>query len=394
MKAVEIKPGIHWVGGIDWNLRNFHGYRTQRGTTYNAYLIADETVTLIDTVKHYMFDEMLGRIRDVVDPASIELIVSNHVEMDHSGSLPMMAELAPNARIVASPKGAEGLAAHYGDGLKVEAVNSGDTVSIGRRTLSFLTAPMVHWPDSMETYCPEDRILFSNDGFGQHIASSERFVDQVGFDIALEEAAKYYANIVMPYGPQVQKLLKAAAGLDIEMVATGHGLIWRSHLAQIGEAYTRWSANETEPRAVLVYDTMWGSTRKLAYAIAEGLEAEGVAAFMGDLQTTDISDTMTQLLEARGIVFGSPTLNARIFPSVAGALTYVSGLRPRNRLGLAFGSYGWGRQGVANVEQGMDDVGWQRPVESVAVQWVPDADALAAARESGAAFARAIKAAG
>jgi len=250
---------------------------------------------------------------------------------------------------------------------------------------------MVHWPDSMETYIPEEKLLLSNDGFGQHIAGTERFTDEVGLDIVMEEAAKYYANIVLPYGPQVQKLLAAASELEIEMIATGHGLIWRKDLDVIVAAYKRWAANETVPKAVIIYDTMWGSTRQLAYALQEGLEAEGVHTSMGMLQSNHISDIMTWILEARGVLVGSPTLNSHMLPTVAGAMTYVAGLRPRNRLGLAFGSHGWGGQGVSGLEEMMDQLGWRRPLQSVTVQWRPGDEELAKAREAGAEFARAIK---
>jgi flavorubredoxin len=391
MKAVEIKPDVYWVGGVDWDLRDFHGYKTQRGSTYNAYLVLDEKVTLIDTVKHYLFDEMLARIRDVIDPAEIDVVVSNHVEMDHSGSLPKITDVAPDAQVVTSKTGEKGLRAHYDAKWPMQAVDTGDELSIGKRTLHFVTAPMVHWPDSMVTYCPEDKILFSNDGFGQHIASSERFVDEVGLDVVMEEAAKYYANIVLPYGPQVLKLLDALSGAEVDMFATGHGLIWRDHLADILDAYRRWASNETVPKAVIIYDTMWGSTAKLALALRDGLESEGVPYTMGNLATTHISDTMTHLLEARGILVGSPTLNSRILPTVAGAMTYVTGLRPRNRLALVFGSYGWGKQGVSELKGICEKAGWEMPQEPVAVQWRPTEEDLAAAREAGAAFGRALK---
>jgi flavorubredoxin len=375
MKAIQVAPDIYWVGGIDWDLRNFHGYLTQRGSTYNAWLIMDDEVTLIDTVKSYLRDEMLSRISDVIDPADINVLVSNHVEMDHSGNVPYMQGIAPEARVITSKNGEAGLKAHYGDDLELHPVDTGDTINIGTRTLQFVPAPMVHWPDSMVTYCPEDRVLFSNDGFGQHIASNERFADELPIGIVMEEAAKYYANIVLPYGAQVQKLLGALGDAPVEMILDAHGVSWRGEsIGTIVEAYKRWAANETEPRAVIVYDTMWKSTRKLAYALAEGLESEGVPFFMGNLQTTDISDIMTRLLEARGILIGSPTLNSHMLPSVASATTYLSGLRPRNRLGLAFGS-----------------CGWEQPVEPVAVQWVPDAEDLTAARAAGGAFAKAIR---
>jgi flavorubredoxin len=217
-------------------------------------------------------------------------------------------------------------------------------------------------------------------------------VDEMGFDIVMEEAAKYYANIVLPYGAQVQKLLAAASELDIEMIAPAHGLIWNSHLPEILDAYSRWAANVTQPKAVIVYDTMWQSTQKLADALKEGLESEDVPVTLGWLQRTHVSDLMTHILEARGILVGSPTLNSRVFPSVAGALTYIGGLRPRGRLGLAFGSYGWARQGVSGIEKMMDEVGWERPVESVGVQWVPGDQDLERARKAGAEFGKRVKA--
>jgi flavorubredoxin len=392
MKAIQVAPDIYWVGGIDWDLRNFHGYLTQRGSTYNAWLIMDDEVTLIDTVKSYMRDEMLSRISDVVDPADISVVVSNHVEMDHSGNVPYMQEIAPTARVITSKNGEAGLKAHYGEGLDLHAVDTGDTISIGKRTLQFVLAPMVHWPDSMVTYCPEDKILFSNDGFGQHVASTERFADELGLAIVMEEAAKYYANIVLPYGAQVQKLLGALGDAPVEMVLNAHGVSWRGEsIGTIVDAYKRWAANETVPKAVVIYDTMWKSTQKLAYALAEGLEDEGVPFHMGNLQATHISDMMTEVLEARGILIGTPTLNSRMLPTVAAATTYMAGLRPRNRLGLAFGSCGWGKQGVTGVVAAIEGMGWEQPVDPVAIHWVPGEEDLAAARQAGAQFARAIK---
>ncbi|MFC2607761.1 MAG: FprA family A-type flavoprotein, partial [Selenomonas sp.] len=230
MQAIEIKKGIYWVGAIDWSMRSFHGYETGRGSSYNAYLILDEKITLIDTVKEPFRDELISRISSVIDPAKIDIIVSNHVEPDHSGSIPAMMKLCPKAEIYTSdPNGFKGLTAHYGD-LPYHGVKAGDTLSLGKRTLTFVPTPMLHWPDSMVTYCPEEKILFSNDAFGQHLAASKLFDDEVDFAVLMEEAKKYYANILMLYGRQAQTALKALAGIDIEMIATGHGRLWRSHI--------------------------------------------------------------------------------------------------------------------------------------------------------------------
>jgi len=337
---VKIKPDVYWVGGIDWNLRNFHGYATQRGSTYNAYLILDEKVTLIDTVKHYLVDEMLERISKIIDPAKIDIIISNHVEMDHSGGLPRMMEICPKASIYCSPKGEEGLKAHYHDNWNIKIVKTGDSVSLGKRTLQFVTTPMVHWPDNMVSYCPEEKILFSNDGFGQHLASEERFNDELPNEVVFEEAKKYYANIVLPYGSMVQKELVAAAGLDIQLIAPSHGVIWRSHIKDIVESYGKWSTNEVEEKAIIIYDTMWESTGKIAHSILKAFKAKGIESELMDLKEAHISDVMTKLMDAKYICVGSPTLNNNVMPTVAAFLTYLKGLAPKGRTGLAFGSYG------------------------------------------------------
>ncbi|MBN1455370.1 MAG: FprA family A-type flavoprotein [Methanomicrobia archaeon] len=391
MDPVEIKPGIYWVGGIDWELQNFHGYLTQRGTTYNAYLIVDEQVVLVDTVKHYLFDELRARISKVLDPAQIDYLVANHVEMDHSGSLPRMVELAPRAKIITSPKGEQGLRRHYKAAWPFEVVKSGDSLSIGKRTLQFFLTPMVHWPDNMVTYIPEEKLLLPNDAFGQHIASSERYDDEIGWAILHEEAAKYYANIVLPYGEQVKKALTALSGLEIEMIAPSHGIIWRTYLPQILDAYQHWAANDSEARALIVYDTMWGSTGQMAQSLRDGLEQAGVPVTLRNLKTTHISDVLTDVIRSRAILIGSPTLNMGVLPTVGAFLTYLEGLRPKNRIGFAFGSYGWGEQSVKKIEAVMSALGWEMPIAGVKTQYRPDQDELASIREVGAELGAVIK---
>jgi len=380
MKAYKLRENIWWVGGIDWDLRSFHGYLTQRGSTYNAYLIIDEKVTLIDNVKYYLYDEMLARISDVIDPAKIDIIVQNHVEMDHSSGLPMLMKLIPNAKIYTNASGIRGLKMHYGQDWNFKEIKSGDSINIGKRDLSFLTTPMVHWPDNQVTYCPQEKILFSNDAFGQHIASSERLATDYPFSIAREEAKKYYANIVLPYSSQVRKALEAASQLDIGMIAPSHGLIWTEHIPQILAAYTDWANNVADPRrALIIYDSMWGSTEKMAKAIAQAFENKGFKLKMLNLQTNHISDIMTDVMDARFIAVGSPTLNNSILPTVAAFIYYLKGLSPKQRIGLAFGSYGWGGQSVSILQQLLGDpkeCGFEM-LEPVKTQYIPDAATLA-----------------
>ena len=245
MQPREIKKGIYWVGGIDWSLRDFHGYLTQLGTTYNAYLIIDDKITLVDTVKHYLVHEMLERISQIIDPKKIDYIVSNHVEMDHSGGLPRLKELIPKAKIYTSPNGKKGLALHYQKDWDFFEVKTGDVLNIGKRNLNFVQVPMVHWPDSMVTYVSEEKLLLSNDAFGQHIAGSERFDDEINLGILMQQATKYYANIVMPFGAQVLKALDVVGALDLDMIAPSHGIIWCKNIPQILYKYKQWAANHT-----------------------------------------------------------------------------------------------------------------------------------------------------
>jgi flavorubredoxin len=391
LKAIEIKPDVYWVGGIDWDIRNFHGYITQRGTTYNSYLILDEKITLIDTVKHYLYDEMIERIKKLVDPKKIDYIISNHVEMDHSGSLPKILKEATNATIISSPKGEPGLQRHYKKSWDIQVVKTNDYISLGKRDIHFVEIPMVHWPDSMVSYSPYDKILFSNDAFGQHIASSQRFVDEIGWDIVREEAAKYYANIVMPYGGQVQKALNVLKPLDIEMIAPSHGLIWRSHLSKILSEYDKWSSYQSEHNALIVYDSMWQSTEKLAHSLKKGVESTGIDVTMRNLSVNHISDIIKDVLDSKLILIGSPTLNNTMLPTLGGFLTYLKGLRPKNKIGFVFGSYGWGGQAVGEIEKILQELKWDMPEKSININYIPSNEELTQIKEIGEKLAKYIK---
>ncbi|MBI5544220.1 MAG: FprA family A-type flavoprotein [Deltaproteobacteria bacterium] len=376
MQARKIKEGIYWVGGIDWSLRLFHGYSTPRGTTYNAYLVVGEKKTaLIDTVKSYLSEELLERVSSVIDLAKLDYLVCNHVEMDHSGAIPRVLERAPNATVVTCANGEKGLREHFHRDFRFQQVKTGDKLDLGGKTLSFVTTPMVHWPDNMVCYLPEDRLLFSNDSFGQHYASPERFDDELPLHLVVEEAQKYFGNIVLCFLPMVAKALEAVSGLDIDMIAPSHGLIWRSHVRTILEHYKRWTSNQPEERAIVVYDTMWDSTAKMARAISGAFENRGVPAKLYDLKESHISEIMTDVVVSRYICVGSPTLNNSILPTVASFLTYLRSLSPKKRVGLAFGSYGWGGQSIEQVNGYLKDCGFDL-LEPVKAKYVPDAETL------------------
>lgn len=378
LNAIEISPKVWWVGGIDWNERLFHGYTTERGITYNAYLIMDEKITLIDTCKATFADELVQRISQVVDPAKIDVVITNHVEMDHSGSLPVIHKIAPNAEIYASAgAGVNELRAHFG--IEATPVKTGDTLCIGERTLSFVTTPMVHWPDNMVTYSDVDKILFSNDAFGQHFATTKRFDDENDMCEVMKQAKKYYANIVWPYGMQAGRALAAVKGLELKMIAPSHGCIWRSHIDEIIAKYEEWTTYQTQEKAVVVFDSMWHSTESMAREICDAFIAEGISAQLIDVKSTHISDIMLYMCDAKYVAVGSPTLNSNMLPTVASFLTYMRGLSPKNeqRIGLAFGSYGWAPLGSKQVYAELENAKFQLPVPVVAQQWVPSEENLA-----------------
>jgi len=374
----KIKDDIYWTGSIDWDIRNFHGYSTPYGTTYNSYLIIDEKPTLIDTVKEYGFNEMLDGIKEVIDPSRIQYIISNHTEMDHSGTIDKMLEYCPRAEVVCSPKGKENLKRHFKKEWKFKVVDTGDSLDIGKRKLTFYLTPMVHWPDNMVTYSEMDRILFSNDGFGQHYASKERFSDELDLDIIYQEAAKYYANIVMPYGAQVLRALEGLSKLAIDVISPSHGLIWRrkEDIQRIVSLYKKWAGHQTDNKVIIVYDTMWHSTEKMAQGLRDLIDSQHIPVKVMNLQNTHISDIVTEILSSKALLIGSPILNNRILPSVASLVMYLKGLKPKKRYALAFGSYGWATVGFKELEASLKEAGFELLKEGVYTQFVPDADEL------------------
>lgn len=390
MTVTPIAPNVYWVGAVDWEVRSFHGhsYRTHRGTSYNAYLVVDDKVALVDTVMAGFEDELLRHIAEVVDPARIDYLVANHGEPDHSGAIPAVLARAPNATLVCSKRGVDSLGKYYPDGWHKQVVGTGDTISLGHKTLAFLEAPMLHWPDSMFTYIPEDKLLLPNDAFGQHIAAAQRFADEVEPAVLWDECRKYFGNILVPFSSlivrkveEVQKL-----GLQIAMIAPSHGLIWRKDPLQIVTQYVRWAQGEARPRALVVYETMWGSTREMAHAVVEGIASSGVEAQLYAVPQEDITTVVGALLESKGLVVGSPTHNRRMLMHMAALLDDLVGLRPVNKIGAAFGSHGWGGGAVPLMEKALQEAGIAVAQPGLAVTWRPGAEDRAQAVAFGRAF--------
>ncbi len=392
MKPVEIAKGIYDVGVIDWTIRDFHGYSTHMGTSYNAFLVVgEEKIALIDAVKKDFADQLLRNISRIVDPARIDMVISNHTEMDHSGSLPyLMERVGKEKPIYCSSMGKKNLARHFSETLNLQAVKEGQDLSLGGKTLSFIETRMLHWPDSMFTYLKEDKILFSSDAFGQHYAGHEQYDDAVG-DTIMFHAKKYFANILLLYAPLILKLIERVTqmGLEIKMICPDHGVLWRRPTTII-DAYAGWSRQEDlKTKAVVVYDTMWHSTELMALAIADGLHEEGIDVRPMKLRAYDRSDIMTEVCDAKAVVVGSPTLNNGIFPTVADFMTYMKGLKPQNKIGAAFGSFGWSGESVKILEKELADMKFDLITPGLKHQYVPDD----AAREACVAFGRQIAAA-
>ncbi|MDD2654926.1 MAG: flavodoxin domain-containing protein [Candidatus Omnitrophica bacterium] len=395
MSRIQIYKDIYWVGAIDWNVRNFHGhtYTTKRGTTYNAYLIMDDKIALVDTVYGPFSDEMIERIKEIVDPSKIDYIVANHVETDHSGALPAIKAIAKNAKIICSAKCKDGLSRHYYGDWDYQIVKTGDTLKLGKKTLSFLEAPMIHWPDSMFTYVVEDQILMPNDAFGQHYATSKRFDDEVNQFELMDEAAKYYANILIPLGSLILKKIQEVQKMNIpiKMIAPSHGIIWRKDPAKIVNAYVDWASNKTKPKVVVAFETMWGATEKMAKKITEGITDAGIEVKLFDLNQTDRTEIIKEMLDAKGYILGCSTHDNDMLPNMGGFLTFLKGLKPKNRIASAFGSYGWAGGAVKGIEEALKETGVEQIQPSISARYVPDENELKNCYEFGKEFARKIE---
>jgi len=387
MTHLELMKDIYYVGYIDWEVRSFHGYSTHRGSSYNAYIVKGEKTVLIDAVKRPYFESFLKSIKAVCNPTEIDYYITNHVEMDHSGSFPLIIKYLPNAELIASQRGVEALKAHFHEEIeedlfnKIRAVKEGDTLDIGNgKMFTFVPIPMIHWPDSMVSFMSDENgknVLFSNDAFGQHYATSKHWDDENDLCEVMEEAEKYYANILLHLSGLIAKALPKVGALPIDIICTSHGVCWRSHIPEIIEKYTKWSKGEIDKKSVLiVYDTMWESTSKIAKALFKEISHRGISVKRYRLTNADYSDVITEAMKARAILIGSPTLNNGLYPTVAEYLTYQKGLKPMNKIGLAFGSYGWGGGAVKEIVELMKATKIDVMDETIEIKFVPKPEDL------------------
>ena len=395
-KAVKITDKVYWVGAIDWSVRDFHGYLTSRGTTYNAYLILADKITLIDTVKAPFREEMMSRIASVVNPEDIIYIVSNHSEMDHSGCLPETIKALQPEKVFASAMGVKALGEHFRGDSDIEAINAvktGDTIDLGNMSLQIMETKLLHWPDSMFSYLPEQKLLFSQDGFGMHLASSSRFADEIAENLLYYEGAKYFANILLLYSDRVLAALEQVqkAGMVIDVIAPDHGPVWRKDIDKILNWYTKWAEQVPEKKVVIPFATMWKSTEFMAQAIAEGVSSQGITVKQLPLSGNHRSDVATEILNAGALIVGSPTINNNLFPTVADMLCYLKGLKPRNLIGFSFGSYGWSGESINHLDKELTDMGVKITGPGIKSKYVPDNNILEVCYNRGAEVGARLK---
>ncbi len=393
--AVELKDGVYWVGVVDWNIKKFHGheYSTHRGTTYNAYLIVDEKTALVDTVWGPYSQELINNIEKITDIKKIDYVIANHAEVDHSGGLPEVMKYIPDTTVVVSERGQESIFKHHHRRWNFKTVKTGDSISLGENKLVFVTAPMLHWPDSMFTYLTGKNILMPNDAFGMHYASAGRFNDEVDETEVYQEAIKFYANILTPFSELVIKKIDEFKKLNIpvDIIAPSHGIIWRKDPMQIVNKYYEWASGKSDDSTVIIYDTMWNATEKMAHAIAQGLAEEGMKFKLFNMAVCDRNDVLTEIFKARGILIGSPTLNNGLLPTIKPILEDLKGLKFRNKVGAAFGSYGWSGENVKCIEQNFERAKIKKLQEGIKVKWQPTKEELEKCVEFGRNFAISLK---
>lgn len=392
----RVTDKVTWVGKIDWELKKFHGdeLSTMEGSSYNSYLIRDKKTVLIDTVWGPYDTEFVNRLKEEIDLKEIDYIVMNHNESDHSGTLPALMREIPDTPIYCTKKGESILRGLYHQDWNYVNVKTGDELEIGDSKLVFVEASMLHWPDTMMTYMTGDNILFSNDVFGQHYASEMLYDDMDDISKLLHEAEKYYTNIITPFSTFVTKKLAEVQGMNlkIDLVAPSHGIIWRENIGLIMDLYAKWANNYQEDQITLIYDTMWQSTRKMAEAIAEGIQQASPNTTIKILNAVknDKNDILVEVFKSKAILVGSPTINNGFSYAIAGILEMIKGLKFKNKKAASFGSYGWSGEASKLIREFLEESKFAIVNDGIRVNWAPDQETIEQLREYGRKFVEEI----
>ena len=396
MSAIKAMDDLWWVGVEDHDLRVFDiVMHSDWGTSYNAYAVRGaEGVALFETVKEKFFDEYLQNLKEVCSLDEVKYIVVGHTEPDHSGSLEKLLELTPNATVVGSATAITFLKEIVNKPFASRAVKEGDTIDLGGRTLTFLSVPFLHWPDSMYTYIPEMKALFTVDSFGCHYADDRVFNDLIDGDFT--EAYKYYFDCIMgPFKPFVLKALDKIKGLDIQFIGNGHGPVLRANIPHYLELYRQWAAPVVVPaderRVAIAYVSAYGYTKQLAGVIADALAEGGVKHVeLYDLVECDLETARAAVQSADGFLLGSPTLVGDALSPIYEMLVGLNPIIHKGKPAGAFGSYGWSGEAVPKLTAQMQAIGLKLPVEGLKVRFKPSEAQLAEARQFGLDFAAAV----
>jgi len=378
----KIKKDVFWIGKVDWEIRKFHGdeYSTHRGTTYNSFLVKDKKTALIDTVWSPFSAEFLRNLDNQISLKNIDYIVAQHAEIDHSGGLAELMEHIPDTPVYCTNNGMKSFKGHFHKNWNFVPVKTGDKLNLGKKELIFIEAPMLHWPDSMFSYLTEENILFSNDAFGQHLASEMLYNDSVDQAELVQECIKYYANILTPFSGLVEKKIEEFKSLNVplDMICPSHGVIWRDNPLQIVGKYLDWSKNYRENQITIVYDTMWNGTRDMAEAIAKGVRSvdDEVVVKLFNISHTDKNDVVTEVFKSKTLLVGSPTINRGILSAVAGFMEQIRGLNFKDKRAAAFGTYGWSGESVDMINQGLENAGFELLESGLKSTWNPDEKSL------------------
>jgi flavorubredoxin len=391
----ELKKNIYWVGIKDWELKRFHGdeFVTEKGSTYNSYLIKDEKTVLIDTAWGPFKEAYVNALSEAVDLSAIDYIVCNHSETDHSGALPLLLSKIPGVPVYCTQKGAQMLKRHYHEDWNFQIVKTGDTLKLGEYELSFVEAPMLHWPDSMFTYVKGASLLFPNDAFGQHYAFSGFFNDEADPCELNLQAIIYYANILAPFGKMIRAKIDQLKSmkLPIDMIAPSHGVIWRDNPAQIVDRYYEWAGEYKEDFVAVIYDTMWSGTKQMAEAIGAGIAKQGVNVKLINAARNDSTHVLTEVFRAAGVLLGSSTYNNGLLHSMAGIAEGIRGMKLKGKLGAAFGSCGWSGEAPQILSDSLAKSGFKVASDPIKVFNNPTEEEIAACAAYGEAFAKAVR---
>lgn len=392
----HLKGNVYWVGKIDWELKKFHGeeYSTHKGSSYNSYVIQEEKTVLVDTVWLPFAKEFVDNLEAEGILDKLDAVVQNHGEVDHSGALPELLRRRPGLPVYCTANAVKSLKGQYHEDWNFHVVKTGDSLDLGKgKKLVFVEARMLHWPDSMFSYLAGEAILFSNDAFGQHYASELLFNDLVDQDELYDECIKYYANILTPFSPLVTAKINEVVGMNlpVDMIATSHGVIWRNDPLQIVTKYAEWAKDYKEDRITIIYDSMWGGTRKLAEGIAKGIAeaSPSTDVRLHNVGKSDKNDAITDIFRSRAVLVGSPTIGQGILSAVAGILEEIKGLKFKGKKASVFGCYGWSGEGNKVLAENLKAGGFELVGEGLKNQWNPDDAGYAAAVEYGKLVAKA-----